>query len=61
MRRMVSASRGATERMRMFGNCFSFGIGTVLVLALVALLLVGFIEFLARGATPETADEPSAV
>jgi len=27
----------------------------------VALLLVGFIEFLARGATPETADEPSAV
>jgi hypothetical protein len=37
------------------------GIGTVLVLALVALLLVGFIEFLARGATPETADEPSAV
>jgi hypothetical protein len=37
------------------------GIGTVLVLALVALLLVGVIEFLARGAVPETADEPSTV
>jgi hypothetical protein len=37
------------------------GIGTVLLIAVVALLVVGFIEFLARGATPETADEPSSV
>jgi cytochrome b561 len=37
------------------------GIGAVLLIAVVALLLVGVIEFLARGATPETADEPSTV
>jgi hypothetical protein len=37
------------------------GIGAVLFIAVVALILVGFIEFLARGATPETADEPSTV
>ncbi len=36
------------------------GIGTVLFLAVVALILVGFIEFLARGAIPESADEQSA-
>lgn len=34
------------------------GIGTVLFIFIVALLVVGFIEFLARGATPEPADEP---
>ena len=33
------------------------GIGTVLFIFVVALLVVGFIEFLARGATPEPADE----
>ena len=33
------------------------GIGTVLFIFIVALLVVGFIEFLARGATPEPADE----
>jgi hypothetical protein len=37
------------------------GIGTVVLLAIVALIVVGFIEFLARGATPETADEQSTV
>ncbi len=36
------------------------GIGTVLFLAVVALILVGFIEFLARGAILESADEQSA-
>ncbi len=36
------------------------GIGTVLFLAVVALVLVGFIEFLARGAISETADEQPA-
>ncbi len=33
------------------------GIGTVLFLAIVALIVVGFIEFLARGAIPESAEE----
>jgi hypothetical protein len=33
----------------------------VLFIAIVALIVVGFIEFLARGATPETADEQSTV
>jgi len=33
------------------------GIGTVLLLFVVALLVVGLIEFLARGATPRPADE----
>jgi hypothetical protein len=33
------------------------GIGAVLFIFVVALLIVGFIEFLARGATPEPADE----
>lgn len=37
------------------------GIGAVLFIAVVALLVVGFIEFLARGATPESADEQSTV
>ena len=37
------------------------GVGAVLFIAIVALLLVGFIEFLARGAVPETADEQSTV
>jgi cytochrome b561 len=37
------------------------GIGTVLLIAVVALIVVGFIEFLARGATSETADEQSTV
>ena len=37
------------------------GIGAVVFIAVVALILVGFIEFLARGATPETADEQSTV
>ena len=37
------------------------GIGTVLLIAVLALLAVGFIEFLARGAIPETADEQSSV
>ncbi len=33
------------------------GIGAVLFIFVVALLVVGFVEFLARGATPEPADE----
>jgi hypothetical protein len=33
------------------------GIGTVLFIAIVALIVVGFIEFLARGAFPDTAEE----
>jgi hypothetical protein len=37
------------------------GVGTVLLIALVALLAIGFIEFLARGAIPETVDEQSSV
>ena len=37
------------------------GIGAVLFIAVVALIVVGFIEFLARGPTPETADEQSTV
>jgi cytochrome b561 len=37
------------------------GVGTVLLIALVALIAVGFIEFLARGAIPETVDEQSPV
>jgi len=37
------------------------GIGAVLFIAVVALIVVGFIEFMARGATPETADEQSTV
>jgi hypothetical protein len=37
------------------------GIGTVLFIAIVALIVVGFIEFLARGAIPETADENAGV
>ena len=36
------------------------GLGAVLFLLVVALILVGFIEFLARGATPEPVDEPTA-
>ncbi len=36
------------------------GIGTVLFLTVVALILVGFIEFLARGAIPEAAEEQPA-
>jgi hypothetical protein len=37
------------------------GLGAVLFLLVVGLILVGFIEFLARGAIPEPADEPAAV
>ena len=37
------------------------GIGTVLFLAIVALIVVGFIEFLARGAIPESAEENTGV
>jgi hypothetical protein len=37
------------------------GLGAVLFLVVVALILVGFIEFLARGATPEAVEEPTAV
>ncbi len=37
------------------------GIGTVVFIAIVALVVVGFIEFMARGAVPETADEQSPV
>jgi hypothetical protein len=37
------------------------GIGAVIFLLVLALILVGFIEFLARGATPETVDEPTGV
>jgi hypothetical protein len=37
------------------------GLGAVLLLLIVALVLVGFLEFLARGATPEPTDEPTAV
>jgi hypothetical protein len=37
------------------------GIGTVLFIAIVALILVGFLEFLARGATAETAEEHTTV
>ena len=33
------------------------GIGAVLLLFVVALILVGVVEFLARGAAPETADD----
>lgn len=36
------------------------GIGAVLLIAIVALILVGVVEFLARGAVPETAEEASA-
>jgi len=36
------------------------GLGVVLFLLVVALILVGFIEFFARGATPEPVDEPTA-
>jgi hypothetical protein len=35
------------------------GIGVVLVIFVVALILVGVVEFLARGAVPETADDAS--
>ena len=36
------------------------GLGAVLFVLVVALILVGFIEFFARGATPEPVDEPTA-
>jgi hypothetical protein len=36
------------------------GIGAVVFIALVALILVGVVEFLARGAVAETAEETSA-
>ena len=36
------------------------GLGAVLFVVVVALILVGFIEFFARGATPEPVDEPTA-
>jgi hypothetical protein len=36
------------------------GIGAVLFLLVVALILVGVVEFLARGAVPETADDAAA-
>jgi len=35
-------------------------IGAVLFIFVIALILVGVVEFMARGAVPETADEPSA-
>jgi len=37
------------------------GLGAVLFLVIVGVVLVGFIEFFARGATPESAEEPTAV
>ena len=37
------------------------GIGTVVFIAVVALIVVGFIEFLARGATSESAQEHTGV
>jgi hypothetical protein len=37
------------------------GIGAVVLIAIVALIVVGFIEFLARGATPEPADDSTSV
>ena len=37
------------------------GIATVVFIAIVALIVVGFIEFLARGATSETAQENTGV
>ena len=37
------------------------GIGTVLFIVIVALIVVGFIEFLARGTIPETADDNVSV
>jgi hypothetical protein len=36
------------------------GIGAVLLLFVIALILVGVVEFLARGAVPETADDAAA-
>ena len=36
------------------------GIGTVLAIAIVAGIVVGFIEFLSRGATPEPAEEQTS-
>jgi hypothetical protein len=37
------------------------GIGAVVLIAIVALIVVGFVEFLARGATPEPADDSTSV
>jgi hypothetical protein len=37
------------------------GVGAVLFIAIVALIVVGFIEFLARGAIAETTEETTSV